>query len=66
MRRGPSLMDHLIHGRYLSVGNPIKLSGSPVEVTRSPLLGEHTDAILKGVLGMDAQEIEAASNEGVV
>ena len=59
-------MDHPTRGPYLSVGNPIKLSGSPVEVTRSSLLGEHTDAILKGVLGMDAQEIEAARNEGVV
>ena len=59
-------VDHPTRGRYLSVGNPIKLSGSPVEVTRSPLLGEHTDAILRGVLGMDAQEIEAAKREGAV
>ena len=59
-------VDHPTRGRYLSVGNPIKLSGSPVEVTRSPLLGEHTDAILKSVLGMDAQEIEAAKSEGAI
>ena len=59
-------VDHPTRGRYLSVGNPIKLSGSPVQVTRSPLLGEHTDAILRGVLGMDAQEIEAAKRGGAV
>ena len=59
-------VDHPTRGRYLSVGNPIKLSGSPVEVTRSPLLGEHTDALLRGVLGMDAQEIKAAKSEGAI
>ena len=59
-------VDHPTRGRYLSVGNPIKLSGSPVEVTRSPLLGEHTDAVLRGVLGMDAQEIKAAESEGAI
>lgn len=39
-------VDHPKRGRYLSVGNPIKLSDSPTEVTRSPLLGEHTDEVL--------------------
>ncbi|MGZ2711778.1 CoA transferase, partial [Klebsiella pneumoniae] len=36
-------VEHPTRGKYLSVGNPIKLSDSPSEVTRSPLLGEHTD-----------------------
>src|SRR6185436_9785897 len=36
-------VDHPTRGKYVSVGNPIKLSDSPSEVTRSPLLGEHTD-----------------------
>jgi len=40
-------VDHPIRGKYLTVGNPIKLSDSPTEVTRSPLLGEHTDVILQ-------------------
>jgi formyl-CoA transferase len=39
-------VDHPKRGKYLSVGNPIKLSDSPTEVTRSPLLGEHTEEIL--------------------
>ena len=53
-------VDHPTRGRYLTVGNPIKLSDSAVEVVRSPLLGEHTDEILASVLGMSAEEIEAA------
>jgi formyl-CoA transferase len=43
-------VDHPIRGKYLSVGNPIKLSDSPTEVARSPLLGEHTEEILREVL----------------
>jgi formyl-CoA transferase len=40
-------VDHPKRGKYISVGNPIKLSDSPTEVTRSPLLGEHTEEVLK-------------------
>ncbi|MFX8910737.1 CoA transferase, partial [Acinetobacter baumannii] len=32
-------VEHPTRGSYLTVGNPIKLSDSPTEVTRSPLLG---------------------------
>jgi formyl-CoA transferase len=39
-------VDHPTRGKYLSVGNPIKLSDSATEVTRSPLLGEHTEEVL--------------------
>ena len=44
-------VDHPKRGKYLSVGNPIKLSASPADVRRSPLLGEHTDEVLGAVLG---------------
>src|SRR2546425_1135328 len=39
-------VDHPTRGRYLTVGNPIKMSDSPTEVKRSPLLGEHTEEVL--------------------
>jgi formyl-CoA transferase len=51
-------VDHPTRGKYLSVGNPIKLSDSESEVKRSPLLGEHTREILTE-LGLEAAEIEA-------
>src|SRR5437667_9207 len=38
-------VDHPKRGRYLTVGNPIKMSDSPTDVLRSPLLGEHTDEV---------------------
>ena len=59
-------VDHPERGKYLTVGNPIKLSDSPADVDRSPLLGEHTDEILSEVCGMSAAEIEAAKAEGAV
>jgi formyl-CoA transferase len=40
-------VDHPTRGKYLTVGNPIKLSDSPTEVKRSPLLGEHTVEVLE-------------------
>jgi len=53
-------VDHPTRGKYLSVGNPIKLSDSPADVKRSPLLGEHTEEILKQVLGYNDDAIAAA------
>ncbi|MCH2492352.1 MAG: formyl-CoA transferase [Gammaproteobacteria bacterium] len=59
-------IDHPTRGKYVSVGNPIKLSDSTTAVERSPLLGEHTDQILSEVLGMDNADIEAARSVGAV
>jgi formyl-CoA transferase len=58
-------VDHPTRGRYLSVGNPIKLSDSPSEVTRSPLLGEHTRAVLEE-LGLSAGDIAALEAAKVI
>ena len=57
-------VDHPERGKYLSVGNPIKLSDSPANVVRSPLLGEHTDEILRDVLKLPATQIEAIKASG--
>ncbi|WP_072395848.1 formyl-CoA transferase [Hyphomicrobium sp. CS1GBMeth3] len=59
-------VDHPVRGTYLSVGNPIKLSDSPTEVTRSPLLGEHTEEILRDVLGLDAQGLREVQASGAL
>ena len=57
-------VDHPTRGKYLSVGSPIKLSNSPVEVVRSPLLGEHTEEILREVLGYDDNELAEIEGSG--
>jgi formyl-CoA transferase len=57
-------VDHPTRGKYLSVGNPIKLSASPSQVKRSPLLGEHTDEILSKVLKFTPREIAEIKASG--
>ena len=58
-------VDHPVRGKYLTVGNPIKLSDSETEVTRSPLLGEHTEEILS-LLGYGSDDIQALRSEQVI
>src|SRR6185503_15571775 len=59
-------VDHPKRGKYLTVGNPIKLSDSPAEVLRSPLFGEHTEEVLRNVLGLNDDEIQAARQQGAI
>lgn len=59
-------VDHPERGEYLSVGCPIKFSDSDVEVTRSPLLGEHTMEILCDVLGYAGDDLAAVVSSGAV
>jgi formyl-CoA transferase len=56
-------VDHPKRGKYLTVGNPIKLSASPSRVARSPLLGEHTEEVLSQ-LGYTAEEIKELAAAG--
>jgi formyl-CoA transferase len=58
-------VDHPARGKYLTVGNPIKMSDSATEVTRSPLLGEHTEEVL-GQLGYSAAQIAEFRAERVI
>jgi formyl-CoA transferase len=58
-------VDHPKRGKYLSVGNPIKLSDSPTEVKRSPLLGEHTEEIL-AELGYDKAAVADLRKAGAI
>src|SRR5918912_180400 len=59
-------VDHPTRGKYLTVGNPIKLSDSPCEVERSPLLGEHTEEILTKVLGYSEAELAEIKASGAI
>jgi formyl-CoA transferase len=59
-------VEHPERGVFRTVGCPLRLSDSPVEVTTSPLLGEHTDEVLTGLLGMSPADVAAARAVGAV
>jgi formyl-CoA transferase len=59
-------VDHPTRGKYLTIGIPVKLSDSPAEVTRSPLLGEHNEEVLVHVLGYTPDEAAAIQRSGAM
>jgi formyl-CoA transferase len=59
-------VDYPPRGTYQTVGSPIKLSDSPAEVARPPLLGEHTDALLASLCDVDPGELKRLREKGVV
>jgi len=59
-------VDYPTRGTYQTVGCPIKLSASPAEVTRPPLLGEHTEDVLAALCGVGPEEVKRLRDAGVV
>ena len=59
-------VNHPTRGVFKTVGCPLKLSDSPVTVERSPLLSEHTDEILKDVLGYGEDDLAGLRAEGAI
>lgn len=59
-------VEHPQRGTFRTVGCPLQLSDSPVEVKTSPGLGEHTDEILEEVVGYGGAEITKAREEGAI
>ena len=51
-------IDYPTRGTYQTVGCPIKLSDSPAEVSRPPLLGEHTGALLGSLCGVAPGDVK--------
>jgi formyl-CoA transferase len=59
--------DHPQVGKIRLPGNPIKMSGMEGTIARpAPMLGEHTDAVLSELLGLDASAIAALRAAGAV
>ena len=60
-------MEHARTGVLKVMGNPMKLSDTPGEIRMPPpLLGEHTEEVLSGLLGKSGEEIAALKEKGVV
>jgi formyl-CoA transferase len=58
-------VEHPVRGRFMTVGNPIKLSASPTTITPSPILGQHRREIL-GELGYSEADIAALAKDGAI
>ncbi|GAB3447881.1 formyl-CoA transferase [Actinophytocola sediminis] len=59
-------VDHPERGEFTTVGMPIKLSDSPADIQRSPLLGEHNNEIYGTELGVSEQELSELKANGVI
>ncbi|GAA2593584.1 formyl-CoA transferase [Streptomyces axinellae] len=59
-------VEHPQRGTFTTVGSPVKLSDSPVEITSSPLLGEHNAEVYAGELGLADEEIQLLKTDGVI
>jgi formyl-CoA transferase len=59
-------LDYPPRGTYQMVGCPVKLSDSPADIQRPPMLGEHTDALLGNICGTDSQTLARLHEEGVI
>jgi formyl-CoA transferase len=58
-------LKHPTRGTYPMPGNPVRLSESPTEVVRAPLLGEH-NAEIYGALGYGTTELDSLRRDGVI
>ena len=59
-------IDYPTRGVYQTVGCPIKLSDSPAEISRPPLLGEHTDAVLSALCDVGPEDLKRFHEKGIV
>jgi formyl-CoA transferase len=58
-------VEHPERGTFKTVGSPLRLSDSPVDVVRSPLLGEHTQEICTE-LGYSPEQLQRFRSAGVI
>jgi len=59
-------VDHPTRGKMAVPASPIRLSASPTEVTRAPLLGEHNAAVYGKLLAYGEAELDALRRDGVI
>jgi formyl-CoA transferase len=58
-------VEHPERGSFKTVGSPLRLSDSPVDIVRSPMLGEHTDSIC-AELGYSPDQLEQFRSVGAI
>ncbi|MBU8657290.1 CaiB/BaiF CoA transferase family protein [Bacillus pumilus] len=60
-------VSHAVEGNIKVPGSPIRLSDSPLEkVLPAPIIGEHTEEVLKDLLGYSDEQLEIFNHEGII
>jgi crotonobetainyl-CoA:carnitine CoA-transferase CaiB-like acyl-CoA transferase len=60
-------LDHPVAGKLSSVASPMRFSATPIAYDRAPpVLGEHTEEVLRGLLGKSTEEIGRLRGLGVI
>jgi formyl-CoA transferase len=59
-------LDHPTRGRFSVIGCPLRLSDSPVALGRAPLLGEHTEDVLRTLVGYTPEEIQKLRDNNAI
>ena len=59
-------VDHEVLGRVPVMGSPFRMSGAPVELQAAPVLGKHTDEVLRADLGLSDAELRALRASGIL
>ena len=59
-------LEYPTRGLYKTVGCPIKLSASPADIERPPMLGEHTEGLLAELCGVGERDYQSLKQRGVV
>jgi formyl-CoA transferase len=59
-------LEHPTRGRFSVIGCPVRLSDSPVAARRAPLMGEHTEDVLRALAGYTPDEIQRLRENKVI
>ena len=60
-------LDHPVAGKVPTVANPIKFSKTPISgETAAPMLGQHSDEILRKVADLSDEQIEKLRSAGII
>ncbi|HEV2189473.1 MAG TPA: CoA transferase [Stellaceae bacterium] len=64
--RGIIQTQHHPNGDFRMPTFPVRFDGKPPQITRSPLLGEHTNEVFGSWLGLGAGDVAGLKDEGVI
>ena len=60
-------IDHPVAGPVKVIGSPVNMSETPVEVASpAPLLGQHSEDVLKAILNLTDDELASLKNEKAI